>query len=209
MNANQNQSIKLWTKESPTPSVKQYIDGTSAEFPYFLFESAFPYQGLASSEFRFIRDVKKQFPYFRFSFNHTGGWKLRRDRFQNNVTADVLAAADFLGGKMKSDSFAYMSGLEGDDIFIPLLDGGVTAYVRIVEHGVTNNLSGYQGTFIWGTLAYRALTAFLGFEWSPRRLTGEERVPQMKQVWDVVDGLLATDHAKKCFSLARGYRSRS
>jgi hypothetical protein len=208
MNANQNQSIKLWTKESPTPSVKQYIDGTSAEFPYFSFESLFPYQGLASSKFRFIRDVKEQFPYFRFSFKHAGGWKLRRDRFQNNVTADILAAADLLGGKPKSESSAYMSGLEQDDIFIPLLDGGVTVYVRIVEHGVTCNLSGYQGTFIWGTQAYRALTTFLGFDWSPRRLSGEMQMPQARQVWDTVDGLLSTDHAKECFSLACGNRKR-
>ncbi len=208
MNTNQNQSISLWAKESSTQSVKQYIDGTSAEFPYFSFKSLFPYQGLPSSEFCFIRDVKKQFPHFRFSFKHVGGWKLRRDSFQNNVTADILAAADLLGGKLKSDSGAYMSGLEQDDIFVPLLDGGVTVYVRIVEHGVTNNLRGYQGTFIWGTLAYRALTTFLGFDWSQRRLAGEEQIPQPKQVWDLVDGLITTEHARSCFLAAWATRKR-
>jgi hypothetical protein len=211
MKANEKQPVELWTIGAPSPSVKTYIDGIRSEFSLnYSFKSSFPYSGLASKKFRFVRDAKEQFFYFPFPFKNAGCWKLRQDGFQNNLTADVLAAVDLLGGNSKSNSFAYMapSGLEGDNIVIPLLDGGVTVYLRIVEHSVTNNVRGYQGTFIWGPHAYRVLTMFLGFDWSPRRLTGEERIPQPRQIWDVVDSLLASDHARACFSAAWANRTR-
>jgi hypothetical protein len=171
----------LWKPENPPRSVDKYMSAFMGEFSQVEdLESDFPYEGKASSTFRQIRTPEQNKWFTRFEGLGEGCWVPKRDSILNNLTADLLAAAEFLGGEMHTQGSSALPGGIGADgrfIWMKLLDGGVGVEVLVSEHEYTNRVSGFQRTTIRGAKAYRALCEFLGFDSPSRKLPGEGSVP--------------------------------
>ena len=183
----------LWTLESPTPSVARYLDAHRGEFDTESVESEYPYAGPTSGRFRQLKTIDPYEGYERFEGLGVGCWTLKSDGILNSLTADLLAAADLMGGKSSSDSVSAFPGGIGIDtskVWVSLLDGGVGVDVHLSEHEITNRVSGRQRTTIRGPKAYRALLEFLGFSWSNRKLFGELKAPNHGEVSSQVDKMI-------------------
>jgi hypothetical protein len=180
MNNDSHRPTILWAQEARTPGVDQYIRGHRGEFHTDGIESRYPYGGPASA---FVRQEKKanlREGYNRFENRGVGCWTLKKDGILNDVTADLLAAGDFLRGSMRSDSTSASPGgigVESSEIWVAFLDGGVGVDVVLYEHERTNRVTGTQRTTILGPKAYRALLELLGFDWINRKLEGESEKP--------------------------------
>lgn len=184
----------LWTHESPTPSVEQYLSLHRGEFDTDLIESGFPYSGKASGSFRrFIPE--SEWTYFdMFKGCGEGCWVLRRDGILNDLSADLLAAADYLKGSSSSSSISGMPGgigVESGKVWVALLDGGVGVELQVGEDEYTNRVSGSQRTTIRGPMAYRVLLEFLDFDYTPRKLYCESVRVSQSEVRATIDKLLA------------------
>jgi hypothetical protein len=156
-------------------------------------ESNYPYHGPASSSFRRLTRVDPRETYDRFEAFGIGCWTLRRDKILNDLTADLLAAADFLRGAMKSNASSAGPGGMGVDsskVWVSFLDGGVGVEVQLYEHERTNRVSGTQRTTIRGAKAYRALLEVLGFDWINRKLEGEAEKPARDEIAQLVENSL-------------------
>jgi hypothetical protein len=186
----------LWSQESPTPSVQEYFDTYQGEFDTKEIESDYPYGGRASWYFRQVLKMGAYEASIRFEGKGNGCWALRSDRILNNLTADVLAAAEALGGKLETTSASAMPGGIGADvgtIWVALLDGGVGVDVVLCQHETTNRMQAYQRTTIRGPRAYRALLKLLGCHWINRRLPGESATPSHEEFIQLVNDLLAQE----------------
>lgn len=185
----------LWTHESPTPSVKRYLSLHRGEFDTDLIESGFPYSGKASGRFRrFIPESEWTF-FDMFKGRGEGCWVLRRDGILNDLSADLLAAADYLKGSSSSSSISGMPGgigVESGKVWVGLLDGGVGVELHVSEHERTNRVSGSQRTTIRGPMAYRVLLEFLGFDYSSRKLYCETKAPSRSEIQATIGKLLST-----------------
>jgi hypothetical protein len=184
----------LWTHDDPTKSVEKYLDAHRGEFDTEYIESAYPYNGSASKYFRRVVTINPREGYERFEGRGIGCWTLKSDRILNDLTADLLAAADLLGGKNASKSGSSLPGgigIDSDEIWVSLLDGGVGVDVHLLEHETTNRISGYQRTTIRGPRAFRVLLELLGFDWSNRKLFGETTAPSHAEIVAEVDQLLS------------------
>jgi len=180
----------LWFHESLTPSVDKYIDAHRGEFDTEWIESGYPYDGPAASCFRRLTKINPYEGYDRFEGQGIGCWTLKRDKILNGLTADLLAAGDFLKGRMKSDSVSGAPGGIGADsskVWVSFLDGGVGIEVLLCEHERTNRVQGTQRTTIRGPKAYRALLELLGFDWINRKLEGEAVKPSHEEIKRLVD----------------------
>jgi hypothetical protein len=189
----------FWDPENPPRSVAKYLSAFMGEFDQVTeVESDCPYDGKASSVFRQIRTSERNKWYTRFDGLGEGCWAPKCDGILNNLTADLLAAAEFLGGEMQTTGSSALPGGIGADgrfIWIKLLDGGVGVDVLVSEHDYTNRVSGFQRTTIRGPKAYRVLCEFLGFDSSSRTLPGELSVPRKEEVLKEVDLLVASGPA--------------
>lgn len=158
----------LWTRENLPSSVSKYCDAFMGEFPQVEWiQSDYPYGGSSSTSFKRVRLVETNKWYARFEGLGHGCWCPRRDGILSNLTADLLAAAEFLGGQMLTHGSSGLPGGIGADsriVWLGLLDGGVGVEVLVSEHEVTNRVSAYQRTSIRGAKAYCALVESLGFE---------------------------------------------
>ena len=117
-----------------------------------------------------------------------------KDRIVNNLTADLLAAADHLGAESESERESGNPGGFGLDtahVWVPVLDGGVGVEFHQGQDEWTNRMEGWQQTTIRGPRAYRVLLEFLGFKWIPRRLPGEEVRPNHQEIVKLVETLLS------------------
>lgn len=182
----------LWTQESPTPSVDRYISLHRGEFDIEDIQSDYPYGGKASGYFRRINAESEWSPFDMFKGQGEGCWVLRRDAILNNLSADLLAAADLLNGKSASSGISGMPGgigIESGKVWVSLLDGAVGVELHISEHEYTNRVSGRQRTTIRGPLAYRVLLEFLGFDYSPRKLYCESKAPSRKEIREAIQRL--------------------
>jgi len=156
-------------------------------------KSEYPYQGLASTAFRRVTTIPRHEGYDRFEGKGTGCWGLRRDSMINPLTADLLAAADAIGGQtVYASSSALPGGIGADagEVWVPLLDGGVGVEVVVWESETTNRVFARQRTTIRGPHAYRALAELLGFSWLTRRLPEEMAAPSREQHIALMNTLL-------------------
>lgn len=134
----------------------------------------------------------------RFEGKGPGCWTMRADRELNDLTADLLAAADALGGKLEKESSSSSPGGIGVDsgtVWVAFLDGGVGVEVVLCEDEYTNRVKALQRTTIRGPRAYRALLELLGFDWINRRLTGETTTPSHRELIQLVNDLLAKGYS--------------
>ena len=181
----------LWTQNSLTPSVRKYIDAFGGEFSAEFMESEFPYRGRSSDAFRRITKVDPSEHDERFEGRGHGCWALKRDHILNPLTADLLAAADVMGGKAETDSAStFRSHVEWGKVWVSFLDGGVGVEVVLSEHETTNRVHASQHTTIRGPRAYRTLLEFLGFDWIKRRLQWENATPSHEEIREQVGQLL-------------------
>lgn len=186
---------RLWTHESPTPSVERYLSLHRGEFDIDCIESGFPYSGKASGSFGRFSPKDEWTPFDMFKGRGDGCWVLRRDAILNDLSADLLAAADFLQGSSSSSMLSGMPGgigVESGKVWVGLLDGGVGVELHVSEHGHTNRVSGSQCTTIRGPMAYRVLLEFLGFDYSPRKLYCETKAPSRSEIQTTIGKLIST-----------------
>ena len=186
----------LWSQKSPTPSVSEYFDTYMGEFSTDWIDSCYPYGAKASAAFRQVLKMGEYEASQRFEGKGNGCWALRSDGILNDLTADVLAAAEALGGKLETASSSSMPGGIGADsgtVWVSILDGGVGVEVVLCEHEYTNRMEAHQRTTIRGPRAYRALLELLGFDWINRRLTGEPATPSHQEFIQLVNDLLAKE----------------
>lgn len=184
----------LWSQTSPTPSVVAYFGTHRGEFNTRWIQSGYPHKGKASASFRLVTKIDEWDDTERFEGKGNGCWALRPDRGLNTMTADLLAAADTLGGQSETKSYSAAPGGMGADsgtVWVALLDGGVGVDVALRQHQSTNRLQVRQHTTIRGPRAYRALLELLGFDWIKRKLTGEQVKPNHEEFIQLVNELLA------------------
>lgn len=201
-NANNMKPIKprlesLWQPKSPSPGISEYIESFGGEFYDKGFESHYPYNGKASAVFRRMVKIEEFEASERFEGKGTGCWALREDSILNDMTADLIAAAEILGGILSAhggSSFPGGIGAESSTIWVDVLDGGVGVKVVMWEHECTNQVDARQRTTIRGPKAYRALLELLGFDWINRRLPGEAVTPSHREIINIVNDLLAKSH---------------
>jgi hypothetical protein len=186
---------KLWNATDRPVSVKKYLSAQWELDPGDL-ESAYPYAGPVNRSFRRTNAKDRQ------RYLEEGGaplvptWCLRRDHVCNELTADLLAAAEHLGGVVHARRDAGLPGgigAEGGVVWVELLDGGVGVVTSLVESEYTNRVSGRQRTVITGPIAFRALLEVLGFDQPLRKLAGEAKAPRHEQVVEMVRGLQHRD----------------
>jgi len=183
----------LWTLDSATLSVERYLNAHRGEFNSEYMESGYPYYGTASKRFRRIATINPCEGYERFEALGIGCWTLKGDVILNDLTADLLAAADLMGGQGASKSVSAMPGgigIDASKVWVSLLDGGVGVDVHIMEHETTNRVIGSQRTTVRGPRAFRVLLELLGFESSKRKIFGELTAPTHTEIASQVDQLL-------------------
>jgi hypothetical protein len=183
----------LWRQENATPSIYAYFDAIGGEFDTDYIASCYPYSGPAGKVFRppAKDDAGRS---YRFEGKGTGVWVLVKDHFLNDTTADLLAAADYLGGDIEyHEQGAGPGGIgaEWGSVWVPLLDGGIGVQTLATEDQYTNEMTGGQFTTIRGPRAFRALCEFLGFNWTQRKLAGEDKMPKRGEIVKLVADLLS------------------
>ena len=193
MGQNRHRPKALWSQKSLTPSVGAYFDSYRGEFSTNSIRSHYPYEGKALATFRQVMKMDKYEASQRFEGKGAGCWTMRADRELNDLTADLLAAADALGGKLEKASSSSSPGGIGVDagtVWVAFLGGGVGVEVVLCEDEYTNRVKALQRTTIRGPRAYRALLELLGFDWINRRLTGEPATPSHQEFIQLVNDLL-------------------
>ena len=193
MNTTVYRPTTLWLHEAATPSVGEYIRAHRGEFCTDWMESRYPYQGPPSASFRRLTRIPPWETYDRFEAHGIGCWTLKRDSILNDLTADLLAAADFLRGAVQANGSSAGPGgigLDRSKVWVAFLDGGIGVEVQLYEHQSTNRVSGTQRTTIRGAKAYRALLELLGFDWINRKLEGEVKKPDRAEILQLVEDAL-------------------
>ena len=182
----------LWNQKALTPSVSKYIRAYRGEFDADSIESEFLYRGPASAAFRRLTKIDPSEGFDRFEGRGSGLWTLRNDRILNPLTADLLAAADTLGGELETkSSSAFPGGIGADsrNVWVTLLDGGVGVEVVLWELQTTNRVKARQRTTIRGPKAYRVLLELLGFDRISRKLHGESVIPPHDEIMRLTNAL--------------------
>ena len=175
--------LPLWIPDAYTPSVQAYVDAFRGELWFDPSEtSGYPYNGPAKEYFKRIVKVNAFEAAERFEGKGVGCWGARKNPALSVFTADLLATADALGGRL-DDTQKYGS------VWTALLDGGVGVFVYLYQHETTNHIRARQVTTVRGPRAYRALLELLGFDWIPRRLFGEASAPSRVEIVTLVDEL--------------------
>jgi hypothetical protein len=183
----------IWSRKFQTAGVRKYFSIYRGEFTTDWINSNYPYKGKASSAFRLVTKMESWEAEERFEGGGNGCWALKRDGPLNDLTADLLAAADALGAKLQTKSssgFPGGIGAESGTVWAALLDGGVGVTVNLWEHQTTNRVHASQRTTIRGPSAYRALLELLGFDWISRKLAGESQKPSHEDYLQIVNNLL-------------------
>jgi hypothetical protein len=184
----------LWRREFLLTSVQSYLAAFKGEFDTTGIDSGFPYrQRQASMDFRRITRMNAWEASERFEDKGKGCWGLHDDDIVNGITADLLAAAELLGGRIENRRLSGSPGGIGCDttaLWISLLDGGVGVFVSLGQDEETNEMEAHQRTTIRGARAYRALLELLGYAWISRQLEDEVVKPSHEEVQRWVQDLL-------------------
>ncbi len=178
----------LWRDKSIPKSVDSYKDAFAGEINFYV-DSQYPYQGPPSRRFKQIKP-KPVDNTSASSEQPMGKWALNSDRAPNSLTADLLAAAEALGGKPDMGGLSGVCSADSNWLQIQLLDGGVFVHVTLSEHPTTNRVSADQRTRVRGSKCYRTLLELLGFDQPPIKLPGELVVPKIEEIVDQVSDLL-------------------
>jgi len=189
-----NRPLVLWDPESPPAAVDTYMEFHGCEYEPSDFSSEYPYEGPASKRFRIITSRWEQHQELWLVEKGERYWVPRSDGILNSLTADLLAAAELLGGRPNTGSVGSMPGGMGastDRMWIPLMGGGIGITLSVAEDLYTNEEIMYHDTIILGSMAYRALLAVLGFEWIDRLLLDEKRKPGRTEFVAEINELLA------------------
>lgn len=188
----------LWTHTAPTRGVERYLSAHRGEFRLRGMKSRSPYSGDAVRSFRELREVNPYEGYHRFAKGAGEGcWMLIKDKIRNNLTADLLAAAEALSGQVATNATygpAGGYGVDTGEVWVGLLDGGVGVEVHVGQDDETGRPEGWQRTTIRGPKAYRCLLELLGFNFINEKLTGESLTPSHREIIDMVIDLLAKSH---------------
>lgn len=184
---------ELWKYRRPTTSVDLYFSSHQGEFSLSRMKSLYPYKGNVWKSFRELPKINYYEGFHRFEGRGAGCWEILRDEICNNRTADLLAAADRLGGNGTSEGTYGPPGGFGVDqcgVWVGLLDGGVGVEVQVGQDEHTNRPEGWQRTTIRGPLAFRCLVELLGFDWIDQKLMAEEVPPCHAKITNLVHDLL-------------------
>lgn len=187
MTSRQPQIVAPWNTQNPPEAVSCYTNPFELEFSVEDLCSEVPYRGPVSGKFR--RSATSELDrsgFHRFTNRHpTVIWEPRSHQIINPLTADLLAAAEALGGELhRRGSPAGPFGIHasGTDVWIGLCDGGVGVEVNVWESETTNRVFARQRTTIHGAAAFRMLTRALGFDHMPRKLHGENARPDLEAI---------------------------
>ena len=190
----------LWTYKAPPLSIKRYLSAHRGEFRLSGMRSRFPYSGDAMKTFREMREVNPYEGYHRFATGAGEGcWTLIKDKIRNNLTADLLAAAETLSGQVATKASygpAGGYGVDTGEVWVGLLDGGVGVEVHVGQDDETSRPEGWQRTTIRGPRTFRSLLELLSFNFISEKLTGESLTPSHREIIDIVADLLANSHCE-------------
>ena len=190
----------LWESETPPRSVEAYFNAHAGEFDCEGLSSDYPYSGPASRYF-VLSPEKDPRPHLeRFDHIPAPCWEVPTRKILNPLTADLLAAAEFLGSEIGSSSTSGPPGGFGADAhrtWMPLLDGGVGFDLQIYQDEWTNRVSGAQRTVVRGPRAYRVLLELLGFSWINRPLPGERMMPRRGDICRSMSELLNSSKTQR------------
>ena len=190
----------LWTHTAPTRGVERYLSAHRGEFRLRGMKSRFPYSGDAVRAFWELHEINPYEGYHRFAKGASEGcWMLIKDKIRNNLTADLLAAAEALSGAVATNATygpAGGYGVDTGEVWVSLLDGGVGVEVQVGEDDETGRPEGWQRTTIRGPKAYRCLLELLGFNFISEKLTGESLTPSHREIIDMVTDLLTKSHCE-------------
>lgn len=190
----------LWTHTAPIRGVERYLSAHRGEFRLRGMKSRFPYSGDAVRAFRELHEINPYEGYHRFAKGASEGcWMLIKDKIRNNLTADLLAAAEALSGPVATNATYGPAGGHGVDtgeVWVSLLDGGVGVEVHVGQDDETGRPEGWQRTTIRGPKAYRCLLELLGFNFISEKLTGESLTPSHREIIDMVTDLLTKSHCE-------------
>jgi hypothetical protein len=186
---------RLWTQDDPTPGVEAYFGAHQGEFYVEGIKSAYPYRGSKWwKDFEELETINPDEGYHRFEGRGAGSWTLCDDEIENGLTADLLAAANLLGGSGEAGGThgpAGGYGVDTGEVWVGLLDGGVGVGVHVGQDESTNEPEGWQRTTIRGPRAFRCLLELLGFDFISEKLTGEPVTPSHQEIINMVTDLLA------------------
>jgi hypothetical protein len=122
-------------------------------------------------------------------------WKLKDDGIANDLTADLIAAAEKMhtAGMAHNEGAAFGgSGTSGSSIWVAFLDGGLLVNFTLSESERTNALSGTQKTMVGGAMCFRYLLHQLGFDSVTRRIGDEQKIPTISEM----NAILAQQHQR-------------
>jgi hypothetical protein len=193
MKPKSNRPKLLWSQEGPPDSVNEYFDAYMGEFGTDWIESGYPYKGPAEAVFLELSESDLKDGFDRFQGQGIGCWVLRNNDTLNDLTADLLAAAELLGGELWTDGSSAAPGGTGVDagaVWLKLLDGGVGAEVVLCEADRTNEVEASQVTTVRGARAFRCVVELLGFDPSIEVLPGETKAASREDITQLVDELL-------------------
>lgn len=187
-----------WSLNSISPGVDAYFSILRRVQKTDHIKSRYPNCGKAYEDFRLVTKMSDWEARNSFEGKCHGCWTLRMDPWWRNSreedTADLLAAAEALGGQLAEKlPLCHPDGSGVVDIrrvWVALLDGGVGASVELYQDESTNQIQARQRTTIIGPTVYRALLELLGFDWINRKLPGEEVKPSHQEISDLVDNIL-------------------
>ncbi len=180
--------LEPWCPNSMPDAVRRYVRPFRVEFDMWEVGSDLPYSGPASALFRRSsgrRTDRSGFHRFAKLKSWHGLWEPRDQDILTAVTADLLATAHALGGRLCFQSSPSGPGgvhAEADDVWVALLDGGVGVEIELREHQTTNRVTARQRSTIRGAAVYRAVTRAMGFDHMRRRLPGEAALPDLDQL---------------------------
>jgi hypothetical protein len=189
--------MKSWSPKRMPDAVARYERAFSWELDTSFLRSGLPYSGCVRARLRRRAAVPKGPGFHRFAQLHdwVGLWEPRRHTPVCPLTADLLATAHALGGRL---CFRHSPGGPGGyhaevhEVWIALHDGGVGVEVRLCEHPTTNRVRAAQRATIRGNAAFRAVTRAMGFDHLARRLPGEASPPDFEAIdRDVTERLAA------------------
>jgi hypothetical protein len=180
--------LEPWSSCEMPEAVRRYVRPYRIEFDTTELDSELPYSGPASAVLRrsTCRSADRSgFHRFANLKEWDALWEPRSHAPLSAITADLLATAHALGGRLCYRNSPGGPGgfhVEGDDVWIALLDGGIGVEVELYEHQTTNRVSARQRTTIRGSATYRAVTRAMGFDHVHRRLPGETALPDLEDL---------------------------
>ena len=158
--------------------------------------------------------LRSDFPYsevsWRQRFEKASGvalWKVRGNHPRDSLSLDLIAAAERATSTNSTTSTGAAfggGGASSNEIWIPMLDGGVYLEFTLVEDQLTNALTGYQTTIVGGSKCFRYLLRALRFLPINRRIADEVSMPRFEEIEKLLENQKqpGTEANEKLISMA-------